>query len=834
MVATRRMPRLLIALIAVTAARIAVGMPTGTPETRTHPTVDAFRSRSARIAVPFIANKGQITHEDVLFYAKTFSGTVSVMADGSIVYSIPKREARMAPPTPDARLQTGELSLTALGVFRERLLGASRAAPRGKGEAATKVSYFIGGADRWRSTIPCYETVDLGEVYPGINLTLKAHGRNVEKVFTVAPGADPSLIKLRLDGADCILVDPGGELVLKSELGNVHFTAPVAYQETHGRRDPVQVAYSTQGNAYGFAVGDYDPDIPLTIDPLLASTYFGGTDSDIVTAIATGSGHIYVAGRTESDDLPITPGAYQTAIVGREEILVAKFDANLSTLLASTYIGGAYDDEAYDMAVDGGHVYVVGSPSSGFPTTPGAFTNEWPGQIFVLKLDANLSTLLSSSCFGSNPGAYSSDEAVTIDVSGGNVYIAGITYGYITIQGYMNDFPTTHGAYDETYNGGFNDFFVCKLDGNLTGILSATYLGGTAAETYVLSRDVRITVGGGHVYVAGHTTCRNFPTTPGAYDTDHNGNRDIFVSKFDANLSTLLDSTYLGDTQDENACAVYVDGSSVFVGGYTSSTNFPTTAGAYDRTYAGSSDGILARFSGNLSTLYDSTFLGGSGKDTIYGLVVESGYVYVSGDTRSSNFPATAAGDGTYSGSGDGFVSKLDLNLSALLSSTYLGGTGFESARDMLTHGGNVYVAGYTASTDYPVTAGSFDPTSNGMSDGFITKLDANLTGPPDRSGLWINAADVGEGWRWLPWFGYFNVITDPWIYHQQHGWMYAVGTTTASIWFYADDMGWLWSTHGSYPYMYRSQDQAWLWYLKDTAHPRWFLNLTTGQWEQH
>jgi len=95
-------------------------------------------------------------------------------------------------------------------------------------------------------------------------------------------------------------------------------------------------------------------------------------------------------------------------------------------------------------------------------------------------------------------------------------------------------------------------------------------------------------------------------------------------------------------------------------------------------------------------------------------------------------------------------------------------------------------------------------------------------------------AADLGSGWKWLDWFGYFCASYDPWIYHMQHGWMYCIGTDTSSLWLYDLDLGWLWTGSTTYPYLYRSSDGAWLWYLKDSSGPRWFYNYKIGSWESH
>ena len=119
-----------------------------------------------------------------------------------------------------------------------------------------------------------------GEVWPGVFLSLRAHGDNVEKLFTVRPGAEPSRIRMRIAGAKSLRVDEAGALVATTGLGEVTFTPPVAYQEQDGLRRAVMVAYRARGREYGFSLGSHDPALPVVIDPLLQATYLGGSGDD--------------------------------------------------------------------------------------------------------------------------------------------------------------------------------------------------------------------------------------------------------------------------------------------------------------------------------------------------------------------------------------------------------------------------------------------------------------------------------------------------------------------------------------------------------------------------
>src|SRR5262249_15221680 len=151
------------------------------------------------------------------------------------------------------------------------------ARPSAGDHAATRVSYFRGrDRARWTSGVPTFETVSLGEVWPGITLDVRASGKTVEKLFTVKPGADPSRLRMSVAGAQGLRVDGSGALVVGTGLGDVTFTPPAAFQERGGSRVPVKVAYTVSGQQYGFQLGGYDPGLPVVIDPLLQATYIGG------------------------------------------------------------------------------------------------------------------------------------------------------------------------------------------------------------------------------------------------------------------------------------------------------------------------------------------------------------------------------------------------------------------------------------------------------------------------------------------------------------------------------------------------------------------------------
>jgi hypothetical protein len=708
---------------------------------RTAPEEQAVMKKLAGISVPFVENRGQVGDDRVRYYARTFGGTLFVTESGEMVYSLPYREKserrdRDASRWVDERAKVNK----ARGVsLRETLVGASVETIRGQGLSPSKVSYFRGNdRSRWQSGLVTYNTVSLGEVYPGIELALKAYGNNVEKLFTVKPHTDPGVIRMRIEGAKSICITTNDEMEAMTDLGPVHFTKPVAFQEIGGKRVDVPVQYAlAQGTSdYAFAVSEYD----RVIDPLLASTFLGGSSRDLAQGIASdASGNVYVVGFTDVAGFPTTTGAYDESWNGNSDAFISKLSSDLTQLLASTLIGGSDDDEAQAITLDAsGNVYLAGvTYSADFPVTAGAYqttkkdSSSVLSEAFIAKLNGDLTQLLASTFLGgsSTKGVvktYYGDlaYAITLDTSG-NIYVAGITDS--------TDFPTTTGSYRESKNGGgtdYDDVFISKLNGNLTQLLASTYLGGSGhdrARTIALDNS-------GNIYVAGFTYSANFPTTGGVYDTAGHvsvTHSDAFIAKLNGNLTQLLASTYLGGSMSEVISSMALDASgNIYLAGFTYSTDFPTTTGAYDTSSNGNQDGFVSKMSGDMKQLTASTFLGGSGNDSVNSLALDApGNVYLAGYTGSINYPTTSrAYDTALYNSIDAFISKFNGDLTRLLSSTFLGGSAEDQASAIVVDAArNVYVTGWTQSTTFPTTVGAYDRSYQGGYDVFVSKFDSTL-----------------------------------------------------------------------------------------------------------
>ncbi|MDY6834862.1 MAG: SBBP repeat-containing protein [Chloroflexota bacterium] len=402
-------------------------------------------------------------------------------------------------------------------------------------------------------------------------------------------------------------------------------------------------------------------------------------------------------------------------------------------LLHTSFLGDTGDDGAYAIEVDSaGDVYVTGyTTSTTYPTTEDAYdrTHNGDKDVFVSKLSANLKYLLASTLIG---GA---DEDVGADLdfdSSGNVYVTG--------RSQSSGFPTTTGAFSEGHNdsggaGGVEDVFVSKLDNQLETLAASTFVGGSGidqAHAIVLDSSA-------NVYIAGESGATNYPTTTGAYDIVHGGSSDAFISKVSSDLTSILKSTFIGGAGEDIAHDLILDSAgNVYITGETRSSGYPTTSGVYDESHNGNTDAFVSKFDGNLANLVTSTFIGGTDEDIGRSMSFSaSGDVYITGQTRSADFPTTLGAFNTIHNRlgvageyHDAFVSKFSSDLNSLEASTFVGGEGTDGANDICHDAMNdVYITGGTSSFFFPTTEGVVNPNLNGAEDVFISKLDAELSG---------------------------------------------------------------------------------------------------------
>lgn len=690
--------------------------------------------RIAEIEIPFIKNIGQLERQTA-FYATLGNGTASVKNDGTILYNF---------------------SIPAKGGFaiEEKITTAKRILPFPGEKSETQINYFVGKEENWRTNIPSYKSITFGEILPGITLDLRAYASTVEKIFTVYPGSDPSTIMISVNGADKLTVTADGQFEMETSKGTVRMTAPIAYQLIDDNKKSVEISYVLiDDHTYGFKTGDFDRSLPLIIDPVVASTLYGGSDTEtyggLTPDLATDSlGNIFIAGMTLSSNTPTTTGTYDESHNGQYDGYIAKFNSSLTSLQAATFLGGSGTgvsqdgwDSIMSIKIDASNnVFVTGwTLSTDFPTTAGAYDTTFQiatglSDIFVSKLNNNLSTLTASTALGGANAERSRDMAIM--PSDGTILISGFTKS--------TDFPTTAGVFDSTLSGTNGmDAFVSKLSSDLSTLSASTYIGNSTPYSESSNEAANGVTGtsGGYIYAYGQTNETDFPTTTGAYDTTWNGEVDDFICRFDSNLaSTGAICTYLGGNASEmTSGGIDIGTSLVFVTGATASSNFPTTTGAYSENLNGGQDIFVAGLSLDLSTLNASTYYGGSSANSAWNgefsvdltLDTTGNYIYVTGMSESTDTPTTSgAYDRTLNGTNDSIIFKMPVNLTSLTAATHIGGCNNDRIGTLVEESGgsNIYFTGYTLSSDFPTTSGAYDRTLSGTTDAFVAKIDSGLS----------------------------------------------------------------------------------------------------------
>jgi hypothetical protein len=508
-------------------------------------------------------------------------------------------------------------------------------------------------------------------------------------------------------------------------------------------KDAFQESFAGQGDCI---VARLKPAIAETMEKntkyeVAFSTYLGGSrGEDTARAVAVDrEGYIYVTGGTQSPDFPVTDGALDTTFAtggtslgsrGAMNVFVTKLDPS-GSIVWSTYLGGPNYDRAYSVRVDeAGNVYIAGRAGDGFPTTPGVIQEKFAGDSnppgaygkqdgFITKLSPDGSEILWSTYFGDSGGSIIRD----IDIDDNrNVYIT--LMGVSVPSQYI-----TSGAFQTELSGG-RDNVIAKLSSDGSHVIWASYLGGSRND---IVPSIRVDADG-YVYVDGSTTSADFPVTENAYQTVQAGSEDAFVAKFRPDGSGLEYATFLGGSQSDGAAGKHglaIDKMGhVYVVGFTSSSDFPTTAGAFQTRYAGgmkgnweqTGDRFIAKISPNGNRLLASTFVGGDQRDGGEGIAVDDqGRVYLSSFTYSNDFPVNDDAmqrENAELPDGVAFILSADFSYAEL--STYMGGSGNDNFRACAVGtDGSFVIVGSTNSRDWPVR-NAMQPTFGGGNDDVI------------------------------------------------------------------------------------------------------------------
>ncbi len=581
-----------------------------------------------KLPLAFEANQGQ-SDPQVKFLSRGAGYSLFLTADAAVLALQPSAPSPLgAGPVKNSHPQSTR------AVLRMKLVNTN---PRiqliGQDELPGKSNYFIGNdPKKWLTNVQQFSKVRYKSVYPGVDLLYYGHQRELEYDFVLQPGASPQAIRLGIAGARRLRLEHG-DLVLTSGTGEVHLRSPRIYQEADGVRHNVRGRYLIKNDGeVGFAVAMYDRRRTLVIDPVLAyATYLGGSSDDDGSGVAVDSaGNAYITGTTFSTDFP-TVNAIQPTFHGGRDVFVTKINADGTALGYSTYLGGSVgSDFGVAIALDSaGSAYVAGMTDSlDFPTVNAIqSTSHGNLDLFVTKINAGGNALVYSTYLGGSGNDFNPDVAVD---STGNAYLTGTTGS--------TDFPTKN-AIQPVYGGGDFDALVTKINAKGSALVYSTYLGGSLhEECSAIAVD-----SAGRAYVTGFTESTDFPTKNPFQSAIHDA-ADVFVTEINAAGSGFVYSTYLGGNDFDGGNGIAVDSTgNAYVTGVTSSTDFPTV-NAIQPTLPVGSHAFVTKFSANGSAPVYSTYLGGSGSDLGYGIKADaSGNAYVTGFTSSTNFPTVNA-----------------------------------------------------------------------------------------------------------------------------------------------------------------------------------------------
>ena len=557
-----------------------------------------------------------------------------------------------------------------------RLAGQNADAPF---EASLPLSapthYFTPG---FRGEVQNYARLRRRQVYPGIDLVYYGNGDNLEYDFEIAPGADPSRIRMRFDGAAPLRLSAQGDLLLGPGGHTITQHVPVVYQTRKtGERVAIPASYriertGTRGHRdVTIALARYDAAAALVIDPTITfEAYLYGSNGDSGVSVAhDAQGFIYLGGNTQSTDFGIDPNAAQVA--------------------------------------------------------QGGIQNAWLMKLNPAATSADQVVVYSSYYGGSGTDTLT---AMTFDASG-LIYIAGYTTSTNLIV------PKAA----QTTNAGTTDGFVAVFDPSQTGsssLLYSSYLGGAGVDQIS-----GMTVSGGIIYLTGATVSDNFPTAQAILPFRNSG-WDTFISEIDITQSgsaSLVLSTYFGGGGDDYGRTIVVDAiGNVYIAGITYSTDLAVSPNAFQSTSKGQGDIFLTAFNPGVTQGIYSTYLGGSGVEEARKMVLDSkGRVALTGYTNSVDFAITQDAEQPFLGSPaavNAFLAILDLTqppAQALVYSTYFGGSFAEVANDLkVDSSGSYYFGGYSMSPDMPVTLNALGsaPASGGGINGFVAVINPSFT----------------------------------------------------------------------------------------------------------
>ena len=621
--------------------------------------------------------------------------------------------------------------------WRMRFVEGNRAAAiRGGEPHSAHHNYYLGNdPSKWATRVPLYGAVRYSEVWPGIDMLWHSEGASVKYDLLVAAGADHARIAFRYEGLDGVSIDAGGNLVLRTSVGEMTEMRPVAWYADD--RSPLACAFSLTGDVVGFSFPQgVEEGRPFVIDPvLMGATYSGQVGASNYGHCSTfdAEGNIYGGAQNFGAGFPSSLGAFQASPAGGSgtDIVVNKFSPDATELLYATYIGGTGDDKPHSMIVNAsGGLCVLGSTTSpDFPVTAGAFdaTANGGSDIAVFHLSADATALVGSTYLG---GA-GQDGRQTMTVNYGDTYRGEVMVDpagniYIASATQSADYPVASGAIQPALAGA-QDAVVTGLDPTCSTLLMSTYLGGAAGDN-----GLGLRLDGGGIYVCGGTMSSDFPMSGSGYQPAYQGGgRDGYIVKLSLDGSALLAGTYFGTSGDDMAYFIELDNESdVYIYGQSNGAIPIAPAGIYGQPNGSI---FIASFDPGLTTPVFTTKLGSQGGSgqmlaPVAFLVDVCNRIYISGYNPNGTWETTP--DALYGpGSSRFYLACYDVDMAGLLFGSYYGGSHVDGGTSRFDKRGVIYQGVCSGGQSMPTTPGSYAPTNNVGWDLGVFKIDFEQSG---------------------------------------------------------------------------------------------------------
>lgn len=598
-------------------------------------------------------------------------------------------------------------------------------------EQLAHFNYFLGNnPDKWVQNVKSYNSIVIKNVYNNIDALLSIDADNPRYDFIVHPGANPKNIKVNFNGIDDYFIK-NNNLIFHSKVACISHGSIFAYQVINGEKTQVKCSLTKNKKTISFDIDNYNKSIPLIIDPTVLASYFGGSQADVINDVTANREFYYVCGYTYSEDFHTTAGAYSTTYNDNPDAFVAKFkiDGAQNKLIFSSFIGSDAYDMANAIAIDSNKfIYIAGqTDSKDFPQYK-SFSYDYNSafDVFITKFDSSGNAIKYSALLGGNKDDVAEDIAVNLN---GEAFIAG----------YSNStkLNASGSGYSNTNKGGFDAIFA-KVNNTGELLRISSFIGGAGDDkAYAITIDNE-----DDIYLTGETASSNFPVHPydywppkKPYDAVFNGKKDAFITKFQADGTRIVYSTYFGGTDNDIGKAIAIDeAKKVYVAGetYNNNTNtlFTISNSAYQSKHKGGWDAFFMSLDQDGLNLNFSTYLGSASDEFVSDLVYSknTNSCFIAGYTNSNDFPIKNA-DKTFAYNYDGFITEFNTSATQINYSTLIGGKGKDIINALaVLPDASIIVAGETNSNDlvsafYPKPATFQDTFAGGNSDGFVAKF---------------------------------------------------------------------------------------------------------------